>query len=275
MHSSACPPSSSGWPFTCCCPDRGRSGPLGLLIYTDGDDHCSGRSWHAHRDCACPSDDRRASGRPTATVFWSTALRACGRIFPIMAMGRSGLLTAFLAAFGRAIAEVGAIMIVGGNIRGYTRTDDNGHCARDQQGRPKLRPCIGDYPHHSFDDGERTKPAFRPCVCRSLRSLLSCGPIVLNTRAIVIAACGGGIVLQPDFCARARSIVVASTTSTQDSGLFGYLLPIFKQQDRHRRQSHRPGHRPGARHRPARRRRRGVRAREIGRRKIPRPKALA
>jgi tungstate transport system permease protein len=32
------------------------------------------------------------------------------------------LLTAFLAAFGRAIAEVGAIIIVGGNIRGYTRT---------------------------------------------------------------------------------------------------------------------------------------------------------
>src|SRR5215831_12828833 len=26
-----------------------------------------------------------------------------------------------------------------------------------------------------------------------------------------------------------RSIVVASTTSTQDSGLFGYLLPIFKE----------------------------------------------
>jgi tungstate transport system substrate-binding protein len=29
--------------------------------------------------------------------------------------------------------------------------------------------------------------------------------------------------------AREKSIVVASTTSTQDSGLFGYLLPIFKQ----------------------------------------------
>jgi tungstate transport system permease protein len=43
-------------------------------------------------------------------------------IFPIMSMGREGLLTAFLAAFGRAIAEVGAIIIVGGNIRGYTRT---------------------------------------------------------------------------------------------------------------------------------------------------------
>jgi tungstate transport system permease protein len=41
---------------------------------------------------------------------------------PIMSIGRDGLLTAFLAAFGRAIAEVGAILIVGGNIRGYTRT---------------------------------------------------------------------------------------------------------------------------------------------------------
>src|SRR5512142_28611 len=28
--------------------------------------------------------------------------------------------------------------------------------------------------------------------------------------------------------AKDKSIVVASTTSTQDSGLFGYLLPIFK-----------------------------------------------
>jgi tungstate transport system permease protein len=37
-------------------------------------------------------------------------------------IGRGALLTAFLAAFGRAIAEVGAIIIVGGNIRGLTRT---------------------------------------------------------------------------------------------------------------------------------------------------------
>src|SRR5262249_61453098 len=40
----------------------------------------------------------------------------------LMRIGREGLLTAYLAAFGRAIAEVGAIIIVGGNIRGYTRT---------------------------------------------------------------------------------------------------------------------------------------------------------
>jgi tungstate transport system permease protein len=40
----------------------------------------------------------------------------------LLLIGRGGLLTAFLAAFGRAIAEVGAIIIVGGNIRGLTRT---------------------------------------------------------------------------------------------------------------------------------------------------------
>ncbi|HYE48525.1 MAG TPA: ABC transporter permease [Azospirillaceae bacterium] len=36
--------------------------------------------------------------------------------------GRFGLLTAVLAGFGRASAEVGAVLIVGGNIAGVTRT---------------------------------------------------------------------------------------------------------------------------------------------------------
>ena len=36
--------------------------------------------------------------------------------------GRYRLITAVLAGFGRAIAEVGAVMIVGGNIAGHTRT---------------------------------------------------------------------------------------------------------------------------------------------------------
>ena|SRR6185312_4603449 len=40
----------------------------------------------------------------------------------LFALGHGSLLTAFLAAFGRAIAEVGAIIIVGGNIRYFTRT---------------------------------------------------------------------------------------------------------------------------------------------------------
>jgi len=65
-----------------------------------------------------------------ATLLWSeyidlartdglSHLRSMALLF---SLGRASLLTAFLAAFGRAIAEVGAIIIVGGNIRGYTRT---------------------------------------------------------------------------------------------------------------------------------------------------------
>ena len=40
----------------------------------------------------------------------------------ILAIGRAWLITTFLSAFGRAISEVGAIIVVGGNIRFYTRT---------------------------------------------------------------------------------------------------------------------------------------------------------
>ena len=40
----------------------------------------------------------------------------------LIAMGRLSMLTAVLAGFGRTISEVGAILVVGGNIAGYTRT---------------------------------------------------------------------------------------------------------------------------------------------------------
>lgn len=43
------------------------------------------------------------------------------RIVTLLVDGRRALLTAALAGFGRAIGEVGAIMIVGGNIDGATR----------------------------------------------------------------------------------------------------------------------------------------------------------
>ncbi|WP_154072835.1 substrate-binding domain-containing protein [Bradyrhizobium erythrophlei] len=43
-----------------------------------------------------------------------------------------------------------------------------------------------------------------------------------------MALCLGAIAGYAPAMAQDRSIVVASTTSTQDSGLFGYLLPIFK-----------------------------------------------
>ena len=45
-----------------------------------------------------------------------------GRIATLIVDARFSLVTALLAGFGRAAAEVGAVMIVGGNIDGFTRT---------------------------------------------------------------------------------------------------------------------------------------------------------
>src|SRR5712671_6070045 len=46
--------------------------------------------------------------------------------------------------------------------------------------------------------------------------------------SFALALCVGALASRAPASAEERSIVVASTTSTQDSGLFGYLLPIFK-----------------------------------------------
>jgi tungstate transport system permease protein len=67
--------------------------------------------------------------RATAMLWvdYGDILRVDGASLPravreLFLIGRGALLTAFLAAFGRAIAEVGAIIVVGGNIAGSTRT---------------------------------------------------------------------------------------------------------------------------------------------------------
>ncbi len=45
-----------------------------------------------------------------------------GRVAALLWDSRFSLITALLAGFGRAAAEVGTVMIVGGNIEGFTRT---------------------------------------------------------------------------------------------------------------------------------------------------------
>jgi tungstate transport system substrate-binding protein len=50
---------------------------------------------------------------------------------------------------------------------------------------------------------------------------------MLNRRTL-IAAIALGLASVAPAMAQDKSIVVSSTTSTQDSGLFGYLLPLFK-----------------------------------------------
>ena len=52
-------------------------------------------------------------------VFGATRLRA---LPTLLALSRRSIATAVLAGFGRTISEVGAVLIVGGNIAGHTRT---------------------------------------------------------------------------------------------------------------------------------------------------------
>jgi len=51
---------------------------------------------------------------------------------------------------------------------------------------------------------------------------------MMKRRTLIAALLGTMVIAAPAF-AQDKSIVVASTTSTQDSGLFEYLLPLFKQ----------------------------------------------
>ncbi|MFQ5627061.1 MAG: ABC transporter permease, partial [Methyloligellaceae bacterium] len=67
-------------------------------------------------------------GQTIATLLWD---------------GRYRLLTAILAGFGRAIAEVGAVMIVGGNINHVTRTMTTAIALETSKGDLALALALG------------------------------------------------------------------------------------------------------------------------------------
>lgn len=101
-----------------------RSGPLGVagMLFTPG------AMVLAQTMLATPivtalvhnaSEDFWAEYGPALQIDGATGLRS---IPQLLAMARRRLVTAVLAGFGRTISEVGAILIVGGNIAGYTRT---------------------------------------------------------------------------------------------------------------------------------------------------------
>ena len=66
-----------------------------------------------------------------------------GALPHLLAIGRREALTAALAGFGRAIAEVGAILIVGGNIAGYTRTMTTSVVLETAKGNLALALALG------------------------------------------------------------------------------------------------------------------------------------
>jgi len=101
-----------------------RSGPLGALalLFTPG------AMVLAQTVLATPIITalvHRAVEEPWQEYGGALRVDGAGRLrsIPILlAIARRPVLTAVLAGFGRTISEVGAVLIVGGNIAGYTRT---------------------------------------------------------------------------------------------------------------------------------------------------------
>ena len=66
------------------------------------------------------------SVRKSAITLGATPAQAA---LKVIMEARYGIMAAIIAAFGRVTAEVGAILIVGGNIAGYNPCYDNDHSA--------------------------------------------------------------------------------------------------------------------------------------------------
>ncbi len=90
----------------------------------------------SHRACAGPWADHGDQLRLDIRSRWR-------QMAQLMAMARAGLVTAFLVAFGRAVSEVGAVMIVGGNIRGSTRVMTTAITLETRQGNFNTAVALG------------------------------------------------------------------------------------------------------------------------------------
>jgi tungstate transport system permease protein len=122
-----------------------RSGPLGLLglLFTPG------AMVVAQAILVTPIVTVlvwRAVSEPWAAYGDALLVDGASRLRAIpelLAMSGAGLLTALLAGFGRAIAEVGAIIIVGGNIAGVTRTMTTAIALETSKGNLPLALALG------------------------------------------------------------------------------------------------------------------------------------
>ena len=61
----------------------------------------------------------------------------------VLAIIRADIVTAVLAGFGRTVSEVGAVILVGGNIRGLTRTMTTAIALQTSQGDLSLALALG------------------------------------------------------------------------------------------------------------------------------------
>lgn len=78
-----------------------------------------------------------------AEAFRSLRIGPAAAVPALLWDGRFLLVTAVLAGFGRAAAEVGAILVVGGNIAGHTRTMTTAIALETQKGDLPLALALG------------------------------------------------------------------------------------------------------------------------------------
>ena len=70
-------------------------------------------------------------------------VKPIGRVATLLVDARYSLVTVLLAGFGRAAAEVGTVMIVGGNIEGYTRVMTTAIALETSKGNVALAVGLG------------------------------------------------------------------------------------------------------------------------------------
>jgi tungstate transport system permease protein len=78
-------------------------------------------------------------GEQLRSLRLSPLRRAAVEIYDV----RFSLVTVALAAFGRAISEIGAVLVVGGNIDGHTRTMTTAISLETQKGDLSLALALG------------------------------------------------------------------------------------------------------------------------------------
>ncbi len=150
----------------------------------------------------------------------------------VIAIVRAEVMTAVLAGFGRTISEVGAIILVGGNIRGLTSNHDYSDCAANEPGLPPAgrRPGRGAGWHQHC---RQRRGVFTRGKCAGSRPGRGALMVVMTSIprmplwpfAAVLFAVGPLIAAHAQ--AADNTIVLASTTSVENSGLLARILPQF------------------------------------------------
>ena len=90
----------------------------------------------------------RQQVRSLGATDWQTTLT-------VLQEARVGVIVAVIAGFGGIISEVGAVMLVGGNIEGRTAGDDHRDRAGNAAGRVRSGAGTGRYPARDHVPGQR------------------------------------------------------------------------------------------------------------------------